>query len=167
MESKGIQQLIIRLRSYGDDLSVRCEKLAERLGTELQGIAEKLFLDAEVDIPARPDLYSSLKPEVSVSVTKQGDVTVVIAEGEEVYFVEFGAGVYFNGPVGTSPHPYGSELGMTVGSYSKRNPEKLVWGFTKDGTKYVTRGTPASQPMYNAMKYVCDEIDRIAREVFL
>ena len=32
---------------------------------------------------------------------------------------EFGSGVYHNGSVGTSPNPYGDDLGLTIGSYGK------------------------------------------------
>lgn len=44
--------------------------------------------------------------------------------------------------------------------------KRKVWGFYKNGSLTLTHGTPATMPMYNAMKTVCDEISEIAKEVF-
>ena len=44
--------------------------------------------------------------------------------------------------------------------------KRQVWGFYEDGELKLTHGAPATMPMYNAMKIVCDEIVAIAKEVF-
>lgn len=48
-----------------------------------------------------------------------GDSVVFIIEmaGDGVLFVEFGAGVHFNGNLHGSPHPQGAKLGYTIGDY--------------------------------------------------
>ena len=104
--------------------------------------------------------------QVDVSIDQRDNITLVIARGEDAVWVEFGAGVHYNGSAGTSPHPKGSELGFTIGGYGNGMGKKDVWGFYEDGKLRLTHGAPATMPMYNAVKTVCDEIAEIAREVF-
>ena len=80
--------------------------------------------------------------------------------------VEFGAGVYHNGSPGSSPHPHGAELGMTIGGFGKGNGKKEVWGFYENGELKLSRGTPARMPMALAITTVCNDIQSIAKEVF-
>lgn len=103
---------------------------------------------------------------VDVSVDNRGSVTVVIASGGDAVWVEFGAGVYHNGSPGSSPHPHGAELGMTIGGFGKGNGKKETWGFYEEGELKLTHGTPAVMPMARAVTTVCNEISQIAREVF-
>ena len=103
---------------------------------------------------------------VDVTVNEEGNATVVIASGNDAVFVEFGAGVYNNGSVGTSPHPKGAELGFTIGSFGKGNGRKDVWGYYGEGGLTLTHGTPASMPMYRGMREACDRLAEIAWEVF-
>ena len=104
--------------------------------------------------------------QVDVTIEDRENVTLVIASGEDAIWAEFGAGVHHNGSPGSSPHPKGSELGFTIGSYGKGMGKKDIWGFYEDGELRLTHGAPATMPMYNALKTVCDEISEIAREVF-
>jgi hypothetical protein len=105
---------------------------------------------------------------VNVTVQPQGEnMTVVIASGKDAVFMEFGAGVYYNGAVGSSPNPLGADLGFTIGSYGKGNGAKEVWGFYgDDGEIHLTHGVPASMPLYKAVQSVSRDIVQIAREVF-
>ena len=104
--------------------------------------------------------------QVDVSVDNRGSVTVVVASGEDAVWVEFGAGVYHNGSPGSSPHPHGAELGMTIGGFGKGNGKKEVWGFYENGELKLSRGTPARMPMALAITTVCNDIQSIAKEVF-
>ena len=44
--------------------------------------------------------------------------------------------------------------------------ENSGWGYYEDGELVITRGTPASMPMYNAVQKVTKRAIEIAREVF-
>ena len=57
-------------------------------------------------------------------------------------------------------------MGYTIGSYGKGLGKRKVWGYYRDGELILTHGTPATMPMYNALKQACDNIWSIAREVF-
>ena len=80
---------------------------------------------------------------------------------------KFGAGVYHNGSVGSSPNPFGNDLGFTIGSYGKGYGKKQAWGYyDENGDLVITRGTPASMPLYNAAQEVMRKAVEIAKEVF-
>ncbi len=107
------------------------------------------------------------RPEVNVSFSHDNAISVVVADGEDAVWCEFGAGVYHNGSAGMSPHPKGKELGFTIGSYGAGKGKQQVWGYYDgNGDVVITRGTPASMPLYNAAQYVLRKSVEIAREVF-
>lgn len=163
LTSESVKHAIEELRVYADDLDRKAELLRQRIGMVIAWTASQGFSSAIVD-----DVVNGEKryANVDVSVTEEGDTTVVIANGSDAVFVEFGAGVMNNGSVGSSPHPKGQELGFTIGGYGKGNGRKEVWGFYEGGQLVLTHGTPASMPMYRGMKEACDQIASIAGEVF-
>jgi hypothetical protein len=163
LSEASLTKALKELTHYKRDLEAKAKKLRHRIAEKMANYSRGGFAGAIVD-----DLLngSPRQAEVNVSVTNSGDVTLVIADGEDAVWVEFGAGVYHNGSVGTSPHPSGNDLKFTIGTYGKGMGSRNVWGFYEDGELYLTHGTPAVMPMYNAVKTVCAEIDNIAREVF-
>lgn len=166
----GFKDSVKAIRDYAKQLERDAHLMTEAIALKLQLQAENNFQKAVYDMLI-PE--GGTTPKVKVTVKRNREFTVVIAEGQEAIFVEFGAGVYFNGGVGSSPHPKGAELGYTIGSYPTESKSGInqgrydVWGFkNEDGEIRLTRGTKAQMPMYNAMKTIVSEIDSIARVVF-
>lgn len=96
---------------------------------------------------------------------KENEATIS-AEGSQILFTEFGAGIYYNGgesAIGNSPHPLGKELGYTIGDYGKKQGRNDSW-HKPDGS--VTHGTQASRTMYETGKTLRSMVVRIAKEVF-
>lgn len=97
--------------------------------------------------------------DIQCRVEKTANGYSVIAQGEQVTFIEFGAGVYFNPPAGASPHPQGGELGFIIGEYGKGQGSKKVWGYyDSEGKKQIviTHGTAAQMPLYRAFLEVLE-----------
>lgn len=164
LSTKDINRAIRELEQYKQDLIRKTDLLRERVAERLAELARTGFAGAVVD-----DLLNGGQriAQVDVSIDQRENITLVVARGEDAIWVEFGAGVHYNGSAGTSPHPKGAEMSFTIGSYGKGMGKKNTWGFYDDeGTLHLTHGTPAAMPMYNAVKTVCDEIAEIAREVF-
>ena len=151
------------LADYKQEILQKTELLREKVAERLADEAKNGFSGAVVDDLTRGGQRFA---QVDVSVDNRGSVTVVVASGEDAVWVEFGAGVYHNGSPGSSPHPHGAELGMTIGGFGKGNGKKEVWGFYEDGELKLTRGTPARMPMALAVTTVCNDIQSIAKEVF-
>ena len=163
LSEREIDRAIKELEQYKKELIRKTEVLRERIAERIADKSRSGFAGAIVDDLLKGGQRTA---EVNVSVEIRENISVVIAQGEDAIWAEFGAGVYHNGSAGSSPHPKGAELGFTIGGYGKGMGKKETWGFYEDGELRLTHGAPAVMPMYNAVKTVCDEIADIAREVF-
>ena len=160
-----IDAAIIELDDYIRHVEYKTDELRERVAYFIAKDASAVFNTAI----AEDDMHEGvITGSVDVTVENQGDnLTLVIANGTDAVFMEFGAGVYYNGAVGSSPNPWGADLGFTIGSYGKGNGRKEVWAYYDgDGNIHLTHGTPASMPLYKAVQSVSKYIVNIAREVF-
>ena len=158
-----INKAIADLKKYKQEFQKKVDTYRQRIAEEIAKMASLNFGGAILDdvIKGGPR-----KPNVTVDVSNKGDISVVVANGEDAVWCEFGAGVYHNGAAGSSPNPYGKDLGFTIGSYGKGYGKQTAWGYYEDGRLVITRGTPASMPMYNAVQEVTKKAIEIAREVF-
>lgn len=171
LSTESIESALRELEAYQRDFDRKCDLLRERVAAEIRLKAEQNYdraLGESIASKVKDSQYYSFSHiDVDVRVENGKDLSLVIASGEEVVFVEFGAGVTFNGVAGSSPHPMGEELNMLIGEYGKKQGRKKAWAFKgEDGRSYVTFGTPASQSLYNAVVEVAENLQRIAREVF-
>lgn len=158
-----IDDAIREIEAYERDMQAKVKRLQEAVAERVAEYAGLLFGSAVVDDLIKGPRYA----DVSVTFDHRERVSIVVANGEDAVWVEFGAGVYHNGSVGSSPHPEGARLGFTIGGYGKGYGAKRMWGYwSEDDELVLTRGTPAVMPMYNALKTVCEQINEIAKEVF-
>lgn len=136
-----------------------------RLDNAANDIADRICEKAQANFDAA--WYDSLargvrgEADVKCRVEKTGTGYKVIAEGPEVTFIEFGAGVYYNPPAGTSPHPRGADLGFVIGGYGKGQGKQNAWGYyAEDGNLVITHGTAAQTPLYRAFEEVLQEVKK-------
>lgn len=164
-DPSSVDKAVRELRRRSDWIKRKMEELRERVAYFIAKDASAVFNTAVAEDDMREGIVTG---SVQVSVEPGGDnTTLIIADGEDAVFMEFGAGVYYNGAVGSSPNPWGNDLGFTIGSYGKGNGKKEVWAYTgADGQIHLTHGTPASMPLYKAVQSVRQDIVNIAREVF-
>lgn len=167
LSDEGIDKAIKKIEQYQRKIIKQAKSFGKRVAEEIGQNAEVRFSSSIVN-----DLKSggSEMVDADITVTGRNGKYVVTARGKDVAFVEFGAGVYHNGTAGSSPHERGVELGMTIGSYGKGLGKSKSWGFyANEGDKtslVITRGTPATMPMYRATQDIKQDLLRIAREVF-
>ena len=158
-----ISKAIRELKQFQLDFKKKVDAYRKRVAEEIEASASLNFNSSVVDDRIRGGTRA---PDVTVNVDERGSISVVVANGEDAVWCEFGAGVYHNGSAGSSPHPTGSNLGLTIGSYGKGHGKQAAWGYYEDGELVITRGTPASMPMYNAAQEVTKRAIEIAREVW-
>lgn len=164
LSTDGINQAIRELRDYQRFVIERTEVLRNRISEYIRDHAELGFDSSIGDDFVNGQMRMC---DVDVETDDQGNVTVVIANGRDAVFVEFGAGVYHNGAVGGSPHPLGAGLGFTIGSFGKGYGSRNVWGYRDaGGALHLTHGVPATMPMYKALMAARNDLADIAREVF-
>ncbi len=159
-----IDRAIREVNKFKIEFRKKVDTYRKRIAEELAVQASLNFGNAVVDDVIHG---SPRRPDVTVSVSDRGDIAVVVADGEDAVWCEFGAGVYHNGSVGSTPHPSGVSLGFTIGSYGKGRGKQQAWGYyDESGELVITRGTPATMPMHNAAQEVMRKSVEIAREVF-
>ncbi len=160
LSKKSIQKAIKDIEKYSSSID---KKITQFL-TELA----KIGIDtADVTYKRGPILDQEDIPHVhSKPIWKSDNELAIWAYGESIAFIEFGAGIHYNTPVGTSPHPKGQELGLTIGSYGKGNGAKDSWYFNRNGEKVLTHGQPSIPAMYEAKKAMQEAIRDVAKEIF-
>lgn len=166
-DESSFDKAIAELERYRNDLQTRADMIRERVAERIRWSAEEGFSTSIADAIFLGGT-EQVGGNVTVTISDEGTVTVVIANGADAVFMEFGAGVYFNGSAGSSPHPAGQSQGMLIGEYGQHKGRRSSWhlpGSTKD-SPLVTHGTPASMPMYRGAREAAAALDEIAREVF-
>lgn len=169
-----IDGLIKELTKYKDEIISKVDIFVRRLAEV--GIP---IIEQNIDAPGDSD------PEhyTYIQIRRFGDYAEadLILEGRDILFIEFGAGVHFNGNAGSSPNPTsfkkgqgweyrhkgGAELGYTIGGYGNHKGLQDSWFYRDElGDKQRSFGTKATMPMYKASMEIITNIRRIAKEVF-
>ena len=178
LDARSVDKAISQLEEFQRNLDGKCKRLRNLVAERIKWSASAGFSTALTS-----DVFMGGSPpanDVAVSVNDKGDITVVIAEGEQAVFIEFGAGVYYNGAAGSSPHEWGSQNGFLIGEYGKGHGKKNAWALPtemwsefktddKGNSKPVpmlTRGTPAAMPMYRGLQDTLAVLEDLAEEVF-
>lgn len=155
---KAINELKIYKSEFLKKLDLLRKRIADYIAKESQLGFDSAILNDEIN-------GTGVTPDVNVTVDDKDNVTLIIANGEDAVWVEFGAGVYHNTSVGGSLHPRGEELGFTIGSYGQGKGHQKIWGYYDNGL-HLTHGTPASMPMEKSFLSAMDKISEIINEVF-
>lgn len=164
---ESIDAAIKEIEAYKQELADKLRRLQTLIAERVTWSVTSGFNNATFDV-----ISGTPEPnDVTVELDDSGNVSVIIARGKQAVFIEFGAGVYNNGPKGSSPHPW-TETNPTflIGEYGMGNGARNAWAYY-NGEKgkenlVVTHGTPAAMPMYNGYKTALAIIGDLAREVF-
>lgn len=155
LNSGSISQAIREVKAYKKWVLGKTGELTRRLAELGAEEARVRFAGAQ---------YDSAN-DASVSVEPIANGYRIMASGGSVFFIEFGAGVYYNG---SEPYPEPRPPGVAgIGEYGQGKGKRKVWGFyDESGELVITHGTPAAMPMLHASRVMQQDVERIAREVF-
>lgn len=161
LSTASINNAINELRIYRQELIRKSDLLVQRLAeVGLEVVNANKFGRGDSD-------FGGLNSYVWMDYGGTRVTAHLVMTGKDVAFIEFGAGVHYNGSGGSSPHPYGSSLGMIIGSYGKGYGLQDRWFYKGDGGKWQeSHGTEAAMPMYKASQEIRDRFIGIAKEVF-
>lgn len=148
---KAIDELSGYKSSFDRKLNLVCKRLAE-VGAQ----------EAQIRVAgAQAGFYGN--DDVHVSIEPYDKGWKVVMSGADIYFVEFGTGIYAGEYAGDASNV---SVGIMPGDYSethaKQYSEKGYWFYENQ----FYRGTPAEMPMYYAGKRMREEMPRIVKEVF-
>lgn len=161
LSEKSIRNAINEIESYKMEFIERNEVFVRRLAELGIPVIDQNIAVAQGDSDKNHNTYIKINSFGSYSEAK------LVVEGKSILFIEFGAGIRYNGSSGTSPHPKGEEFGYTIGSYGKGQGSKDFWFYYADtGESVMSHGTEATMPVFRASQEIIQNIRRIAREVF-
>lgn len=168
LSSDSIGSAIKQLKWARAQTKTNCVLYRLRVAEKIKEIAHELYRSAWYnDIVGGSRMEGENLPAMFMSIENSEEMTALVINNQVAIFIEFGAGVYHNGPAFSSPHPWGSELGFTIGSYPEHKvPSKGVNPSWDTGEGYVTRGTEAQLVLWRAVKMVDAYLEDIAKEVF-
>ena len=158
LSPQGIKKMRDALAQSAHVVNVQAELFVKELAELGIPVIDKRIMEAAGDFDHNYD--------TRVELSRHGNVyrADLILGGSDVIFIEFGAGVYYNEHLHSSPHPKGEELGYTIGDYGLGQGAGESW-VTPEGI--VTHGTEASMPIYSAYTYIMEKFLSIARETFI
>ena len=155
LDSEEVTRAIKELNAFKKEFLEKEKRLIE-------GLAEIGLKEASVRFTTA--MYDGTN-DVSVKLDGKKNRYVIVAKGEAVAFIEFGAGVYHNtGEPYPNPRPEGI---VGIGEYGKGRGKRKAWGYLDENNEVViTRGNPAAMPMWYASEEIKNSILRVVREVF-
>lgn len=155
LDANDIKRAIKELKAYKKRFLDDEKELVKRL-------AEIGLKEASVRFTTA--MYDGIN-DASVRLDETENGYVIVADGQAVAFIEFGAGVYHNtGEPYPNPRPEGI---VGIGEYGKGHGKRKAWGYYDEGGELViTRGNPAAMPMWYASEEMKNSILKIVREVF-
>ena len=143
---------------------VNAYKKALRQRAVVNEIMEEL---ARIGVQVVDYQYSTVDNDCTVGYKKQGKNYVVVAEGYDVMFVEFGTGVMTSESTASQMDAAWVSQFVQPGMWSQTEGaghfipgEHEYWYY--EGKKY--EGTPATNGMYYATKEMKKEVERIVRK---
>ena len=162
LSKRGIDDAIAYLESYKKQLILKTQKLMEELAKI--GIKEADARFAEASNGTTDTSHAYVK-----SVSFSGDrVTMdICVTGDDLIFIEYGAGVHYNGHRGESAHR-GEKFRekypeFRIGKYGTNGEKEWSLGVNDywyyEGKK--TYGTKATMPVYGAVVAMTEDIQKI------
>lgn len=161
LSQKSIQDAIKQLRQYQSSLKSKNEIFVRRLSELGIPVIDQNISMAQGDSDKNHNTY--------IKINTFGDFSqaTLVCEGTDLLFIEFGAGIHYNTPAGSSPHPKGEEFGYTIGSYGQGKGKNDSWTYESETGEWVrSYGTESTMPVYKASVEIMQNIRKIAKEVF-
>lgn len=157
LTQKDISRAMKEVEAYKKWVLEKTSALNERLAVYGAAVASARFSSAWYD-----EDHRDVEP-IDVNPTERG--WVISIKGKDVFFIEFGAGVYYNGPE-PYPAPRPPEVAK-IGEFGDGKGKRSGWYYNdRSEEPRFTRGTPAAMPMWWASKEIQQHLAEIAREVF-
>lgn len=158
LNPKSIDRAIATIKLFQKNIVSKMDIICDRLAVLIKDEAYTRFINAE---------YDGVN-NVEVTYTRTDKGYLITARGNAILFIEFGAGVYYNGSGGSYPGVRPSGL-AGIGEYGKGRGKNRAWGFYWGGNQQdlvVTHGNPPAAAMFYAKESAKQQILNICREVF-
>lgn len=162
VSEKSLKQMLERFKAEAWNALINASAISV---DEAAQIAEEEARRVVASYPFKGDTTGSLPTVSRTQTVYKGESceAEIRLNGEEAVFFEFGAGQYYNVPVGSSEHPRAAETGFTIGSYPGQTHAGDDEWYLPDGMKThsglrYTHGTMAVMPLHTAKMAVVNKL---------
>ena len=159
---KSVNEAANMIDQYTVDFMPRLLGVLDRLAEEGIQVIDRTVSGVQIDGHAAD---AETRVEI-VQLSENSAMAIIILEGTEVLFVEFGAGIRFSNP----QNPKAGEMGMGVGTYPGQTNafDPKGWWYSDGNGSHHSYGNPAAMPMYKAIEELkdCQKVARIIEEFF-
>lgn len=169
LSTKSVENAIKQVKQYQSRFQYKLRKFMKELASVGIVVVDRNMAEAQYTFDNKIRSGSDTSHDAYVELNSNGSTAEakLIVKGKELLFIEFGAGVYYNGATGASPHPKGEEFGFLIGSYGKGNGQKKVWGYYDENNQLVlTKGVKATMPVLKAERKIIEDYKTVAKKVF-
>lgn len=111
-----------------------------------------------------PSEYVENYTGVTVTTKPIPNGFVIEADGEQVLFMEFGAGVYHSGQAYEGNRADFAGI-VGIGEYGNGNGKRKAWGYPSESGLLITHGVPALNGMYRAKRHILIEVEKKLKEL--
>ena len=161
LSTDSIDRAIKEIKEYRKWVQLKTVQFVKALAS--RGLT---VIDSNKVTPGDSDA-SNTNAYVTVDILGTKAIAHLFFEGEDVAFIEFGAGASYNGVAGQSPNPFGAKLGYTIGSYGLGQGSGYYWYYKDvDGERKISLGTKAGMPVAKADEKIRNEFIDVAKAVF-
>lgn len=164
LNKDSIGMVIRYLELFSLNIPAKCREFVQKLGDVGVRTVNIEFGGTQAD----PDYDTSHTTTLQVTSLDGLAEGRLVVSGEQVVFIEFGAGIYYNGAAGSSPHPLGKRFGYLIGEYGKHYGRRRAWYYQDSvtGEWIKTHGVRAQMPVWKATQEMIAQIGSVAKEVF-
>lgn len=162
-DKSSVEAAIEEVKAIKKEWKTKAEKCEEIVAAELADIINRNlaaipYTDDRIDLKAHQQIPIKRPAVASASGNK------VMIQGEDIAFIEFGAGIYYNN--GREPNPISQavQFDTAIGSYGKGQGNKPYWFIAHN---LISRGIPAYMPIANAIEEIKPQIPMLVRSVFV
>ena len=174
-DTKSIAKAIRELERFKSDYEKKVKEYKEKLVEECVNFAQintdSCWYDDYVDVGEATYAFSKRSLNCYFYTEEKDGMYVITGTGDfspydgstNLVWVEFGAGMYYNGNIGNNPNPLWEGTGLkAIGEYGYRQGRFPVWSAPYG----LSHGTQAQMPMYNACIQTEQIAEELAKEVF-
>ena len=152
LSQAGIREAIQEIRDYYTELQPKLKEICRRLAEIGADLAQQSFSTAA---------YDGIN-DVVVTYEEIPNGYKIVASGQAVCFIEFGAGVHYGGN-----YPGNRPAGIVgIGEYGKGQGKNDYWRFNLNGKFITTHGNAPTGALFWTKSQLKGYLDEIAKEVF-
>lgn len=169
IEKKGLNQVVDKINKFAklpekaDKMLYELAKLGEQ---ELREAYSEPQIDQEKTSTGYVDRVHT--PKITVGIEQKGNQTTLWADGEQLLFFEFGAGITHN-----TPRPWSNVLNVQIppevsdiGTYNKGFGAFPYWHYSINGKGSIkTEGIRARAGFANAINTITFNTEKVVKEV--